>query len=160
MHHLDAELSMVVPRCCLRRGQYLWGVRRKKTSLWNMHHLDAELSMVVVTCAIDVESVQISPWMGCWPSTVRVVGHPLTTACVIKLHDCAVCCCAGKCYRLYTEKSYNEDLQEQTYPEILRSNLSNTVLQLKKLGIDDLVRPLHVTSAMSFGYQANSVNRI
>ena len=47
---------------------------------------------------------------------------------------------AGKCFRLYTEHSYKEHLQEQTYPEILRSNLSNTVLQLKKLGIDDLVR--------------------
>ena len=44
----------------------------------------------------------------------------------------------GKCYRLYTEKSYNE-LIAQSYPEILRSNLSNTVLTLKKLGIDDLV---------------------
>jgi pre-mRNA-splicing factor ATP-dependent RNA helicase DHX15/PRP43 len=30
-------------------------------------------------------------------------------------------------------------LQPQTYPEILRSNLANTVLTLKKLGIDDLV---------------------
>jgi pre-mRNA-splicing factor ATP-dependent RNA helicase DHX15/PRP43 len=30
-------------------------------------------------------------------------------------------------------------LQEQTYPEILRSNLSGVVLHLKKLGIDDLV---------------------
>lgn len=47
----------------------------------------------------------------------------------------------GKCFRLYTEESFNKDLQEQTYPEILRSNLSNTVLQLKKLGIEDLVRP-------------------
>lgn len=45
----------------------------------------------------------------------------------------------GKCFRLYTESSFNKDLQEQTYPEILRSNLSNVVLQLKKLGIDDLV---------------------
>ncbi|CAM0872926.1 unnamed protein product [Alopecurus aequalis] len=45
----------------------------------------------------------------------------------------------GKCFRLYTEKSFNGDLQEQTYPEILRSNLANTVLTLKKLGIDDLV---------------------
>ncbi|XP_062215799.1 probable pre-mRNA-splicing factor ATP-dependent RNA helicase DEAH3 isoform X3 [Phragmites australis] len=45
----------------------------------------------------------------------------------------------GKCFRLYTEKSFNEDLQPQTYPEILRSNLANTVLTLKKLGIDDLV---------------------
>lgn len=45
----------------------------------------------------------------------------------------------GKCFRLYTEKSFNGDLQDQTYPEILRSNLANTVLTLKKLGIDDLV---------------------
>ncbi|XP_057474549.1 probable pre-mRNA-splicing factor ATP-dependent RNA helicase DEAH2 isoform X1 [Actinidia eriantha] len=45
----------------------------------------------------------------------------------------------GKCFRLYTEKSFNNDLQPQTYPELLRSNLANTVLTLKKLGIDDLV---------------------
>ncbi|KAF4346343.1 probable pre-mRNA-splicing factor ATP-dependent RNA helicase DEAH2 [Cannabis sativa] len=45
----------------------------------------------------------------------------------------------GKCYRLYTERSFNDDLQPQTYPEILRSNLANIVLTLKKLGIDDLV---------------------
>ncbi|XP_074267638.1 putative pre-mRNA-splicing factor ATP-dependent RNA helicase DEAH2 [Silene latifolia] len=45
----------------------------------------------------------------------------------------------GKCFRLYTEKSFHNDLQPQTYPEILRSNLANTVLTLKKLGIDDLV---------------------
>ena len=46
----------------------------------------------------------------------------------------------GKCFRLYTEDSFKKDLQEQTYPEILRSNLGSVVLQLKKLGIDDLVR--------------------
>lgn len=46
----------------------------------------------------------------------------------------------GKCFRLYTEASFYKDLQEQTYPEILRSNLGSVVLQLKKLGIDDLVR--------------------
>lgn len=45
----------------------------------------------------------------------------------------------GKCFRLYTEQSFKQDLQEQTYPEILRSNLGNVVMQLKKLGIDDLV---------------------
>ena len=45
----------------------------------------------------------------------------------------------GKCFRLYTELSFRKDLQEQTYPEILRSNLSSVVLQLKKLGVDDLV---------------------
>ncbi|RKP26871.1 P-loop containing nucleoside triphosphate hydrolase protein [Syncephalis pseudoplumigaleata] len=46
----------------------------------------------------------------------------------------------GKAFRLYTEKSFNKDLIEQTYPEILRSNLGNVVLQLKKLGIENLVR--------------------
>lgn len=45
----------------------------------------------------------------------------------------------GKCFRLYTEKSYELTLPEQTYPEILRSNLGSVVLNLKKLGIDDLV---------------------
>merc|ERR1711988_1310956 len=45
----------------------------------------------------------------------------------------------GKTFRLYTEKAYKEEMQDNTYPEILRSNLSATVLQLKKLGIDDLV---------------------
>ena len=45
----------------------------------------------------------------------------------------------GKCFRLYTEAAFKKELIEQTYPEVLRSNLSNTVLELKKLGIDDLV---------------------
>ncbi len=45
----------------------------------------------------------------------------------------------GKAFRLYTENSFRQDLQENTYPEILRSNLASVVLQMKKLGIDDLV---------------------
>ncbi|PFH46026.1 hypothetical protein AMATHDRAFT_8337 [Amanita thiersii Skay4041] len=45
----------------------------------------------------------------------------------------------GKCFRLYTEKDFMKELEEQTHPEILRSNLSNTVLELVKLGIKDLV---------------------
>jgi pre-mRNA-splicing factor ATP-dependent RNA helicase DHX15/PRP43 len=40
---------------------------------------------------------------------------------------------------VYTEAAFKKELIEQTYPEILRSNLANTVLELKKLGIDDLV---------------------
>ncbi|KAG7920098.1 hypothetical protein KL927_000778 [Ogataea polymorpha] len=45
----------------------------------------------------------------------------------------------GKCFRLYTEEAFQKELIEQSYPEILRTNLSSTVLELKKLGIDDLV---------------------
>ncbi|KAH9927562.1 P-loop containing nucleoside triphosphate hydrolase protein [Fomitopsis serialis] len=46
----------------------------------------------------------------------------------------------GKCFRLYTERDFMKELEEQTHPEILRSNLANTVLELVKLGIKDLVR--------------------
>ncbi|KAI9604155.1 hypothetical protein H4Q26_003767 [Puccinia striiformis f. sp. tritici PST-130] len=45
----------------------------------------------------------------------------------------------GKCFRLYTEDSFVNELEDRAYPEILRSNLANVVLQLKKLGVDDLV---------------------
>ena len=44
----------------------------------------------------------------------------------------------GKCFRLYTEEAFNKELIEQTYPEILRSNLSSTILELKRLGVEDL----------------------
>ena len=45
----------------------------------------------------------------------------------------------GKCFRLYTEGAFKKELEETTHPEVLRSNLSSTVLDLKKLGIEDLV---------------------
>eukprot|EP01086_Lenisia_limosa_P015098 TRINITY_DN4732_c0_g1_i1.p1 TRINITY_DN4732_c0_g1~~TRINITY_DN4732_c0_g1_i1.p1 ORF type:complete len:457 (-),score=101.58 TRINITY_DN4732_c0_g1_i1:30-1400(-) len=45
----------------------------------------------------------------------------------------------GKCFRLYTNKAFKDDLQENTYPEVLRSNLGSVVLMLLKLGIHDLV---------------------
>lgn len=45
----------------------------------------------------------------------------------------------GNCYRLYTKEDFEESLEDKTHPEILRSNLCNVVLHLKKLGIEDLV---------------------
>ena len=45
----------------------------------------------------------------------------------------------GKCFRLYTESDFVKELEEQTHPEILRCNLASVILELKKLGIDDLV---------------------
>lgn len=45
----------------------------------------------------------------------------------------------GKCFRLYTKKAYENDMPDQTYPEILRSNLNSITLNLIKLGITDLV---------------------
>ncbi|KAK2760902.1 hypothetical protein FQN54_002143 [Arachnomyces sp. PD_36] len=45
----------------------------------------------------------------------------------------------GKCFRLYTEQSY-ESLPEATVPEIQRSNLAPVIMQLKALGIDNIAR--------------------
>ncbi|XP_058108764.1 pre-mRNA-splicing factor ATP-dependent RNA helicase DEAH10 [Magnolia sinica] len=44
----------------------------------------------------------------------------------------------GKCYRLYPESEFSK-LVDSTVPEIKRCNLSNVVLQLKALGIDDII---------------------
>ena len=46
---------------------------------------------------------------------------------------------AGKCFRLYTQWSYQHELEDQTVPEIQRTNLGNVVLLLKSLGINDLM---------------------
>jgi len=45
----------------------------------------------------------------------------------------------GKCFRLYTLETFDKELPESTYPEIIRSNLSAVVISLKKLGVDDIV---------------------
>ncbi|KAK1497535.1 helicase associated domain-containing protein [Colletotrichum tamarilloi] len=45
----------------------------------------------------------------------------------------------GKAFRLFTEKAFKEELYMQTIPEIQRTNLSNTVLMLKSLGVKDLL---------------------
>ncbi|KQK06502.1 pre-mRNA-splicing factor ATP-dependent RNA helicase DEAH1-like [Brachypodium distachyon] len=45
----------------------------------------------------------------------------------------------GKCFRLFTEYNFRNDLEDDTVPEIQRSNLANVVLRLKALGINDLV---------------------
>ena len=49
----------------------------------------------------------------------------------------------GKCFRLYTERKFKEELEEHDLPEILRSNMANTVLMLAKMGIN--VRGYHVS---------------
>ncbi|XP_037258541.1 probable ATP-dependent RNA helicase DHX35 isoform X2 [Falco biarmicus] len=46
---------------------------------------------------------------------------------------------SGKCYRLYTEEDF-EKLPKSTVPEMQRSNLAPVILQLKALGIDNVLR--------------------
>ncbi|EXJ74503.1 adenosinetriphosphatase [Cladophialophora psammophila CBS 110553] len=45
----------------------------------------------------------------------------------------------GKCFRLYTAQAYKNELDENTTPEIQRTNLSGVILLLKSLGINDLL---------------------
>ncbi|KAG0165145.1 DEAH-box ATP-dependent RNA helicase prp22 [Apophysomyces sp. BC1034] len=45
----------------------------------------------------------------------------------------------GKCYRLYTEAAYRNEMLPNTIPEIQLLNLSMTVLTLKAMGINDLL---------------------
>ncbi|KAG0345797.1 DEAH-box ATP-dependent RNA helicase prp22 [Podila humilis] len=45
----------------------------------------------------------------------------------------------GKCYRLYTEAAYRNEMMPNPVPEIQRTNLTMIVLTLKAMGINDLI---------------------
>lgn len=45
----------------------------------------------------------------------------------------------GKCFCLYTENAYMNEMLPTTVPELQRSNLSHTVLTLKAMGINELL---------------------
>ncbi|KAL3820393.1 hypothetical protein ACJIZ3_006298 [Penstemon smallii] len=45
----------------------------------------------------------------------------------------------GKCYRLYTEEYYLNEMSAHGIPEMQRSNLVSCVIQLKALGIDNIL---------------------
>ncbi|BGP51314.1 hypothetical protein JCM10450v2_007252 [Rhodotorula kratochvilovae] len=45
----------------------------------------------------------------------------------------------GKCFRLYTKHAFLHELEQDTVPEIQRTNLGTVVLMLKSLGINDLI---------------------
>ncbi|KAK2966058.1 hypothetical protein RJ640_029990 [Escallonia rubra] len=45
----------------------------------------------------------------------------------------------GKCYRLYTEEFYLNEMAADGIPEMQRSNLVSCVIQLKALGIDNIL---------------------
>jgi len=45
----------------------------------------------------------------------------------------------GKCYRLYTERAYRDEMLSTNVPEIQRTNLASTILTLKAMGINDMI---------------------
>jgi pre-mRNA-splicing factor ATP-dependent RNA helicase DHX38/PRP16 len=45
----------------------------------------------------------------------------------------------GRCFHLYTERAFRDEFYVSTIPEIQRTQLANTVLLLKSLGVKDLL---------------------
>jgi ATP-dependent RNA helicase DHX8/PRP22 len=72
----------------------------------------------------------------------------------------------GKCYRLYTESAYRNEMPPTSIPEIQRINLGWTVLNMKAMGINELVEfdfmdppaPQAITSAMEQLYSLGALD--
>ncbi|KAG2125289.1 P-loop containing nucleoside triphosphate hydrolase protein [Suillus cothurnatus] len=45
----------------------------------------------------------------------------------------------GKCYHLYTEVAYRNEMLPTSIPDVQRTNLAHTILMLKAMGINDLL---------------------
>lgn len=75
------------------------------------------------------------------PSTgiETLTGVPISKAAAIQRAGRAGRTKPGKCFRLYTQQAY-ESFPDATVPEIQRSNLAPVIMQLKALGIDNIVR--------------------
>ncbi|KAI8981508.1 P-loop containing nucleoside triphosphate hydrolase protein [Pilobolus umbonatus] len=73
----------------------------------------------------------------------------------------------GKAFRLYTKETYDQ-LKDTTVPEIQRSNLAPVILQLKALGIDNVLRfdfitppPAELmTRALELLYSLNALDQV
>lgn len=68
-----------------------------------------------------------------------LVVTPISQACAQQRTGRAGRTGPGKCYRLYTESAFKNEMLPTTVPEIQRTNLGNTVLMLKAMGINDLL---------------------
>ena len=42
-------------------------------------------------------------------------------------------------FRLYTERAYRDEMLSTNVPEIQRTNLAQTILELKAMGVNDLI---------------------
>jgi len=73
----------------------------------------------------------------------------------------------GKCYRLYTEPAYKNEMLPCNVPEIQRTNLGNTVLSMKAMGVNDLLHfdfmdapPVQVRLSVRLGLRGRGRGRV
>lgn len=78
-------------------------------------------------------------WFNVESSTDSLVILPISKAAAEQRAGRAGRMRRGKVYRLYSEEEYTK-LPDQTPPEMRRTDLSSTVLHLKSLGIDNILR--------------------
>jgi len=64
---------------------------------------------------------------------------PISQAAAIQRMGRAGRTCEGKCWRLYSELTYMNEMVPNTVPEIQRTNLANTILLLKSMGFNDVL---------------------
>ncbi|XP_043260885.1 probable ATP-dependent RNA helicase DHX35 isoform X6 [Colletes gigas] len=100
----------------------------------------AETSITIpnVVYVIDCGFVKV-PWFEAETQTNSLVIVPVSKASANQRAGRAGRVRSGKAYRLYVEEAYNE-LFEATPPEMQRSDLAPAILQLKALGIDNVLR--------------------
>lgn len=100
----------------------------------------AETSITIpnIVYVIDCGFVKI-PWFEAETQTNNLVIVPVSKASADQRAGRAGRVRTGKAYRLYTEEAYSE-LFDATPPEMQRSDLASAILQLKALGIDNVLR--------------------
>ncbi|XP_051160158.1 probable ATP-dependent RNA helicase DHX35 [Leptopilina boulardi] len=100
----------------------------------------AETSITVpnVVYVIDSGFVKL-PWFDSETLSNSLVVAPISKASADQRLGRAGRVRAGRVYRLYTENAYNE-LSDSTPPQMQRTDLSSAILQLKALGIDNILR--------------------
>ena len=100
----------------------------------------AETSITVpgICFVVDCGLVKL-PYFDPITSMERLIVGPISQASARQRSGRAGRIQSGKSFRLFTEKFFNEKMQAQTLPEIVRTNLTSLVLTLKALGVDNIL---------------------
>lgn len=100
----------------------------------------AETSVTVPRISYVVDSGLVKlPYFDPVASLERLIVGPISKASAKQRAGRAGRIGAGQCYRLYTESYLMDSMHDHTPPEILRTNLTSFLLNLKALGVDNIL---------------------